>query len=100
MVDRIKFKHGEQRKFLNLVVERLGCMSVRGILQFGVEVSYDSLKSYYIERRLIPIDLFDNLCYLSKINKKDLDYFIVDGNWGQIKGGKTGKIEKKSKNER
>ena len=88
---RVKFRKGEQRKFLNLIVERLNCISIRGILQFGFDISYDSLKSYYIERRLISSDVFEDLCHLSKLNPGDFDVKYLEDNWGKVKGGKIGK---------
>ena len=88
---RIRFELGEQRKFLDLVVERLNAPSVRGILQFGFDVPYSTLKNYYNESRLLPEDLFDDLCEISRINKGDLEFEEVDENWGKIKGGKIGK---------
>lgn len=88
---RIKFQREKQREFLNLVVKKLNCVSLRGILQFGLDVSYDCLKNYYNERRLIPEDFFNDLCYISKINKEDLRIVYLKDNWGQIKGGKKSK---------
>ena len=61
--ERVLFHKGEQRKFLDLAVERLNCMSLRGILQFGFEIKYSSLKSYYIERRLMAKGFFESLFY-------------------------------------
>jgi len=92
MEQRIKFfKKGGQREFLDLVVSRLNCLSVRGILQFGFEVKYSSLKNYYTERRLLPTGLFENLVHIAKIDRKKLKFEIIDGNWGQVLGGKKGK---------
>ncbi len=88
---RVKFQEGKQREFLNLVVKRLNCLSLRGILQFGLDVSYDCLKNYYNERRLMSKDFFDNLCHISKINPKELKIDYLIDNWGQIKGGKRSK---------
>ena len=88
---RIKFRSGGQREFLDLIVSRLNCVSLRGILQFGFDMPYATLKNYYIERRLIGGDLFDNLCYLAKIDKKELDFEVVGDNWGQVIGGRVGK---------
>lgn len=84
---RIKFKNGEQRKFLDLVVERLNCISLRGILQFGFKTSYNCLKNYYTERRLMDKDFFDDLCHVAKINAHELSFELLGDNWGQIKGG-------------
>jgi hypothetical protein len=86
---RVLFKKNEQRKFLDLVIRGLGCISLRGILQFGVDVSYDRLKNYYTERRLLPKTLFDDLCHISKINKEDFGVKYLDDNWGRAKGGKN-----------
>jgi len=85
---RVLFPHLEQRKFLDLAVEQLNCISVRGILQFGFNVKYSSLKSYYTERRLLPRTFFENLCHIAKIDKGKLNFKFVNGNFGQIKGGK------------
>ena len=88
---RIKFKRGGQRKFLDLVVEKLNSPSVRGILQFGFNVPYSTFKNYYNESRLLPSDLFDDLCEISRIDKKSLKFEEVSDNWGKVKGGKIGK---------
>jgi len=85
---RIKFQKGKQREFLNLVVNRLNCVSLRGILQFGFDISYNSLKNYHTERRLLPKEFFDDLCYVSKLNQKDLNVKYLEDNWGKVKGGK------------
>jgi len=88
---RIKFRKGMQRKFLDLVVGKLLCGSVRGILQFGFGMPYSTLKSYYVERRLLPEDFFDDLCFLARIEKRDLKFKILDRDWGQVLGGMKGK---------
>ena len=86
---RVKFAKRKQRKFLELAKERLNCVSIRGILQFGFKISYDCLKNYYTERRLMPKDFFDDLCYISKVNVNELDFKLIEDNFGQIKGGKS-----------
>jgi len=91
MEDRVLFKKGEQRKFLNLVVSRLGCVSVRGILQFGFDVSYSSLKNYYVERRMLGRGFFEDLCHIARIDASGLSVEYVGGNFGQVVGGKKGK---------
>ena len=88
---RILFPRGEQRKFLDLVVARLNCISLRGILQFGFDIPYATLKNYYVERRLIPRGFFDSLCHMAKIDVSRLNVKYVDSNWGQVLGGKNGK---------
>lgn len=85
---RVLFRKGEQRKFLDKVIENLNCISLRGILQFGFEINYNSLKNYYRERRLIPLGFFNDLCHLAKIDIDELKIRYINGNWGQVKGGK------------
>ena len=88
---RIKLKNMSQKEFLDLTVERLSCGSLRGILQYGVEVSYSCLKNYYTERRLFSKAFFNNFFRLAKINMKKEEYFELDENWGRVKGGKKSK---------
>lgn len=88
---RIRFQKGKQKAFLDLCIANLNCISLRGLLQFGVNTNYDSLKNYYTERRLLPRGLFEDLVYLAKIDSRDLDVEIIGGNWGQINGGKKSK---------
>jgi hypothetical protein len=84
---RVKFKQGEQRKFLEKVLKELNCPSLRALNQFGFEVSYSTLKNYFIEARMLPEDFFNDLCYLAKINKKYLNFKLLNENWGQVLGG-------------
>ena len=51
---RIKFKKGEQRKFLGKVLENLGAPSLRELINRGVGVPYSTLKNYYLEERMLP----------------------------------------------
>jgi hypothetical protein len=88
---RIRFNRGGQRRFLDLVVEKLRSPSVRGILQFGFEVPYSTLKNYYNESRLLPREFFDDLCDIAKIDKSGLDFEEVGENWGKVKGGNLSK---------
>ena len=85
---RIKFKKGEQRKFIERVLDELNCPSLRAFLQFGFDVPYSTLKNYFVEARLLPEDLFKNMCYLAKVNVEELDVEYLEEDWGQIKGGK------------
>ena len=94
-MERIKFQKGEQKKFLDSVLENLNSPSLRNLLSFGISTSYTSLKNYYIERRALPNNLFEELCELSKINKSTLKYQILKSSWGQQKGGR---ISKRAKN--
>jgi len=89
---RIRFKTGKQRKFLNLIINKLNAPSLRGILQFGFNVPYSTLKNYYNESRLLPENLFNDFCEVAEINKSKLDFQFINGNWGKVKGGRRGKI--------
>jgi len=90
MEQRVLFEKGEQKKFLNLVKNNLNCVSLRSISQFGFDMPYSTLKNYYREITLMPKDFFEDLCYLAKINSKQLNIKFLEGNWGNIKGGKIG----------
>jgi hypothetical protein len=89
MESRVLFKKTEQRKFLVLAIAKLNCSSLRGLLQFGFNISYSSLKNYFTERRLLPENFYDNLCYIAKIDKSLFKIKFLKQNWGQVKGGKT-----------
>ncbi len=88
-MDRIKLKGISQKKFLDLCIGKLDCVSLRGLLDYGFGVKYDALKSYYSGRRLLPREFFENICIITKTEK--IDFIIIDGNWGQAKGGKKSK---------
>ena len=86
---RVRFvRKGGQRKFLEMVRDRLNVSSVRGVLQFGVSVSYFAMKSYYSEDRLMPKDLVVDLCDLAGIDYDGLDVEELGDNWGKVKGGR------------
>ncbi len=85
---RVKFKKGNQRKFLQEVLIRINCPSLRELRKRGFDVSYSSLKNYFVERRYLPEELFRDLLEISDIQEKDLDFEIVEDNYGQIVGGK------------
>jgi len=98
-MNRIKFRkgpqgddplnEGPQRKFLKRVLEELNCPSLRALNQFGFDIPYSTLKNYFSEERLIPEDFFKDLCYLAKINLRELKVKILEENWGQVLGGKS-----------
>jgi hypothetical protein len=90
MVRRVKFRKGEQRKFLKEVLEKINCPSLRE-LRNRLEVNYSTLKNYFNEERCLPENLFNDLLYISKINKEDYKMEYLKENWGQVKGGKIGK---------
>ena len=91
---RIKFLGKSQRDFLDLVIQRLNSPSLRGLLQFGFDVKYSTLKDYYNGSRLLSEEFFDDLCDVARIDKDWLDFEYVDSNWGQVKGGGIGKRSK------
>jgi len=93
-MNRIRFRKGEQRKFLDLVILNLDSPSLRGLLQFGFNVNYSTLKNYYCEDRLMPEDLFGDFCLVGRIEKGKFRFGFVDRNWGQVKGGKKKKRSK------
>jgi len=85
---RVKFKSGRQRAFLKKVISESGAPSLRSLNQFGFDIPYSTLKNYFNESRNLPENFFNDLCYLSKINKNELNVEYLSGNFGQIKGGK------------
>ena len=85
---RIRFKKGEQRKFIKRVIEKINCPSLRELINRGIEVNYSTLKNYYNEERLLSDKLFYELIEISELNKNELDFNIINENWGQVKGGK------------
>jgi hypothetical protein len=89
---RIRFlRKGKQRVFLDLVVEKLNAPSLRGLLQFGFNVKYSTLKNYYVGERLMPKDLVVDFCDVAGIDFGGLDIEEVGENWGRVKGGRVGK---------
>lgn len=77
-----------QRKFLDLIVSSMSAPSLRGLIQFGFKINYQTLKSYYNENRTLPEDLFNDLCILAKLDRKSFKVKILKEYWGQSKGGK------------
>jgi hypothetical protein len=84
---RVKFRKGKQKEFLKEVLKRINCPSLGELRKRGFDVSYSSLKNYYSERRNLPEEFFEDLLKISGISKKDLDFEIVEGNYGQVVGG-------------
>lgn len=94
---RIKFKQNNQREFLIEVLKNLGCPSLKELINRGINVNYSTLKNYFSEARLLPEDLYVELCKISNINQNMYNIESIVENWGQIKGGKKGKRRKKFK---
>lgn len=84
---RIKLLEPSQRKFLEICKNNLSSPSVFSLLQFGINCSISSMKNYYTERRLLPEELFLELCHLAKIDLSKIKFERKDENWGKVKGG-------------
>ena len=85
---RIKFAKGLQRKFLEEVLIRTACPSLMELSR-RVNVNYQTLKNYYIERRLLPRELFELFCKTSNLEENGFSFEELPDNFGQIKGGKN-----------
>jgi hypothetical protein len=85
----VKFRKGEQRKFLERVIFESGAPSLRALNQFGFDVSYSTLKNYFNEERTLPEDFFRDLCEFGRIDMGSLDVEFLNENWGQVNGGKV-----------
>lgn len=90
-MSRIKFRKGEQRKFLQKVLDNIRAPFLVELINRGVGVNYSTLKNYFSESRLLPEDLFLELCELANISKDDLNFEMIEENWGRIKGGRIGR---------
>jgi len=89
---RIRFlREGGQRRFLDLVILKLKSPSLRGLLQFGFDVKYSTLKNYYGGVRLMPKDLVLDFCEVSGVEFGGLWVEEVGENWGKVLGGLVGK---------
>jgi hypothetical protein len=88
-MERIKLIGFSQKDFLDQCILNVGAVSLRGLLDFGFNVSYSSLKNYYTGRRFFPRDFFENLCVICNFNKDDVSFEVLKSNWGQIKGGRV-----------
>lgn len=88
MVMRIKFNKEQQRKFIQEVMGKINCPSLRE-LGNRLVINYSTLKNYFNEERCLPESLFNDLCYISKIDKENFNVKYLDENWGQVKGGKS-----------
>ena len=87
---RIKFRRSFQRKFIREVIDRVNSPSLRELGR-RLNVNYSTLKNYYNEERSLPKNLFDDMCYVSKMDKERFGIEYINENWGQVKGGKKSK---------
>lgn len=88
---RIKFKSGEQRKFFKEVLKKLNCPTLRAFEQFGFNIPYSTMKNYFTEDRTISEQFFNELIFLTKLDKKKFHFEILADNFGQKIGGKKSK---------
>lgn len=88
-MQRIEFQKGEQKKFIKEILEKTNCPSLRELINRGFDIPYSTLKNYYNESRLLPENLFKELCKLANTNPMKIKY--LEKNWGQSKGGKISK---------
>lgn len=88
---RVKFRKGQQRKFLKEVLIRINCPSLRELIKRGFDMNYSTLKNYYNESRCMREDFFRSLCEIAKIDCSKLGINYLEENFGQIKGGRKSK---------
>jgi hypothetical protein len=84
---RVKFRKGFQRKFIDKIIMNTNSPSLSKLIQFGLKVNYQTLKSYYNENRTLPEDLFNDLCILGKIDAENVKVRVIHEHWGQKLGG-------------
>lgn len=89
-MSRVKFQNGFQRKFIQEVIVNVNSPSLRELAR-RLNVNYSTFKNYFNEERCLSETLFNDLCYISKVNKEDFEVKYMDSNWGQVKGGKISK---------
>ncbi len=85
---RVKFSKGKQREFLKKVLEKTNCPSLRELISRGIDVNYSTLKNYFCEERLMSEEFFKELLGFSGLKEEDFEFELINGNWGQVKGGK------------
>lgn len=84
---RVKFSKGKQRKFLRDVMIKVNCPTIRE-LSLRLQISYSTMKNYFVEDRTLPRNLFQDLCKLSSFSEKSWKIIYLEDNWGKIKGGR------------
>jgi hypothetical protein len=90
-MQRIKFRKGQQKKFLKKVLEKINCPSLRELINRGFDIPYSTLKNYNNESRNLPENLFSELCKIAQIDEKNFKTKKLGEYYGQIKGGKKSK---------
>jgi len=84
---------GKQRKFIDDVLTKTACPSL-GELSKRVGMNYQTLKNFYSERRVLPLELFGVLLGLSNLNRDNFKCQEIPENLGQICGGKKSRKKK------
>ncbi len=77
--------------FMDEFIKKMNSPYLIGILQFGFNIPYSTLKNYHNESRLLPEDLFSDMCRMSGFDKSSINFSLINENWGKIKGGKKSK---------
>lgn len=85
---RVLFYRGKQREFFKIILEKINCISLRSLNERGVNVNYQTLKSYYHEDRSLPEELFLELCRLAGLKPEGFKFKLMNEHWGQVKGGR------------
>jgi len=86
---RIKFNSkNKQRNFLKKIMQETNSPTLRE-LSIRLNINYSTLKNYYSKKRLLPEQLFNDLCTIQNITKPKVE--ILKENWGKVKGGKISK---------
>lgn len=86
---RVKLSSGKQRELILNLGEKFG--SIRKLAQELV-IPYSTMKNYSLEVSFLPENLFERIVDLSQINKSELDFSYLQGNWGQLIGGRAGMV--------
>jgi len=82
---------GNQRKFLFLILKKTDCPSIKELSNRFLGVSYSAWRNYFSEIRLLPLNLFEELCKFANVKKENFKFEELKNNWGQVVGGKKGK---------
>jgi DNA-directed RNA polymerase specialized sigma54-like protein len=84
---RVQFLEKGQRDFMNEVLLKLNCLTLKELAD-RCDLNYSTMKNYYSLKRLLPENIFLDLCFVSKINTEILHFNLIEGNLGQVSGGK------------
>lgn len=87
-MERVIFKKGKQKEFLDVAREDTSLKKF--ILKHNLPVNYSTFKKYYTENNSLPLELFEKICRIRKINPRKFEVSIKPANWGAILGGKKG----------